>query len=58
MQSLTFPAIAHTLDRAEAPGIACHIYSINKSQPSRRKAVTNLSNFLWISLDRFLKGSL
>lgn len=25
MQSLTFPAIAHALDRAEAPGITCHI---------------------------------
>lgn len=25
MQSLVFPAITHTSDRAEAPGIACHI---------------------------------
>lgn len=25
MQSLVFPAITHTSDRAEAPRIACHI---------------------------------
>lgn len=25
MQSLMFPAITHTSDRAEAPGTACHI---------------------------------
>lgn len=55
--SLTFPAITHTSDELRHQELPVTSYSINKPQTAWRKAITNLGNFLWISLHHFFKGS-